>query len=126
MAGKTILVVDDSAVLRASVRFSLTAAGYEVVEAENGKDGLDKLEELDQRGERPAMILSDINMPVMDGITFIKRVKATDAKFVPILVLTTESQDKKKMEGKAAGATGWLVKPFKDDQLQAVVRKLVR
>lgn len=123
---KSILVVDDSAVLRASVRFSLTNAGYEVIEAGNGKEGLGKLKQMVEQGRRPSMIISDINMPIMDGITFIKNVKKTSCRFVPILVLTTESQSQKKMEGKRAGATGWLVKPFNDGQLAAVVGKLVR
>ena len=123
---KKILVVDDSAVLRASVRFTLSAAGFDVVEAENGKRGLEVLKEMTQANDRPAMILSDINMPVMDGITFIKYVKQTSCKFVPILVLTTESQASKKMEGKEAGASGWLVKPFEEKQLLGVVNKFVR
>jgi two-component system, chemotaxis family, chemotaxis protein CheY len=124
--GKKILVVDDSAVLRASVKFTLSAAGYDVVEATDGKKGLEVLKGMVETGERPTMILSDINMPVMDGIAFIKYVKQTSCKFVPILVLTTESQDSKKQEGKDAGASGWLVKPFQDNQLLAVVRKFVR
>jgi two-component system chemotaxis response regulator CheY len=123
---KKILVVDDSAVLRASVGFTLKAAGYDVVEANNGKHGLEVLKDLSQTNDRPAMILSDINMPVMDGITFIKYVKQTSCKFVPILVLTTESQDSKKAEGKSAGASGWLVKPFQEEQLLNVVKKFVR
>ena len=124
--GKKILVVDDSAVLRASVRFTLESAGYTVVEAEHGRHGLEVLKEMVQGNDRPAMILSDINMPIMDGITFIKNVKKTSCKFVPILVLTTESQQTKKMEGKSAGASGWLVKPFKDEQLLGVIKKFVR
>jgi two-component system chemotaxis response regulator CheY len=123
---KKILIVDDSAVLRASVKFTLQAIGLSVVEAGDGKQGLKALDDMAKTGERPAMILSDINMPIMDGITFIKQVKQTAFKYVPILVLTTESQESKKMEGKAAGASGWLVKPFKEDQLIAVVRKFVR
>ncbi len=124
--GKKILIVDDSAVLRASVKFALTSAGYDVAEATDGKNGLDVLKKLSDANDRPAMILSDINMPVMDGITFIKNVKQTPCKFVPILVLTTESQESKKMEGKEAGASGWLVKPFKEDQLIAVIKKFVK
>lgn len=121
-----ILIVDDSAVLRASVKFTLSSAGFDVVEATDGKNGLEVLKAMTLANDRPAMILSDINMPVMDGITFIRHVKQTSCKFIPILVLTTESQDSKKMEGKEAGASGWLVKPFKEDQLLAVVRKFVR
>lgn len=124
--GKKILVVDDSAVLRASVKFTLTSAGYQVVEAHDGKHALQILKEMSLASERPAMILSDINMPVMDGITFIKQVKQTSCKFIPILVLTTESQETKKAEGKAAGASGWLVKPFREQQLVDVVHKFVR
>ncbi|MEI7893229.1 MAG: response regulator [Myxococcales bacterium] len=124
--GKKILVVDDSAVLRASVKFTLMSAGFEVVEAHDGKHGLEVLKQMVTAGDRPVIILTDINMPVMDGISFIKYVKQTSCKFVPILVLTTESQEVKKNEGKDAGASGWLVKPFKDDQLTAVVKKFVR
>jgi two-component system chemotaxis response regulator CheY len=124
--GKTILVVDDSAVLRASVSFTLKAAGFHVVEANDGKQGLDALEKMSTGNNRPAVIFCDINMPVMDGITFIKSVKKTPNKYIPILVLTTESQESKKAEGKAAGAAGWLVKPFKEEQLLAVVHKFVR
>jgi two-component system chemotaxis response regulator CheY len=123
---KTILVVDDSAVVRASVRFALEKAGYSVIEATDGTDGLGKLSQFSASGGRPAMILTDVNMPRMDGIRFIKEVKATPFRFVPILVLTTESENAKKMEGKEAGATGWLVKPFKDDQLLGVVQRFAK
>ncbi len=124
--GKMILVVDDSAVLRASVKFALTSAGFEVVEAKDGKDGLAVLESLEGEENRPSMIISDVNMPIMDGITFIKEVKKTQWKYLPILVLTTESQQSMKMEGKKAGASGWLVKPFKEDQLIDLIKKFVR
>ncbi len=123
---ETILVVDDSMVLRASVKYTLSSAGLDVAEAKDGKDGLSVLNKLASAGKRPAMIISDINMPVMDGITFIKEVKKTQWKHVPVLILTTESQPHMKMEGKKAGAAGWLVKPFKEDQLIGVVRKFVR
>lgn len=123
---KTILIVDDSATLRASVNFVLTDAGFEIIQAKNGEEGLDKLEESKRLGIKVDMIISDINMPVMDGITFIKEVKKGDFRFVPILILTTESENAKKMEGKAAGASGWLVKPFKPEQLVWVVKKFVR
>ncbi len=122
---KFILVVDDSTTLRASVQFALTAEGYKVAEAKDGKDGLTVLQNIRSQGDQVSMIISDINMPNMDGITFIKEVKKTPFKFTPILVLTTESQETKKMEGKDAGATGWLVKPFKSAQLLQVVKKLV-
>ncbi|HRZ78790.1 MAG TPA: response regulator [bacterium] len=123
---KTILIVDDSATLRASVNFVLTDAGFEIMQAKNGTEGLERLEESKRLGIKIDMIISDINMPVMDGITFIKEVKKGDFRFVPILILTTESENAKKMEGKAAGASGWLVKPFKPEQLVWVVKKFVR
>lgn len=125
--GRNVLIVDDSATLRASVKFSLTEADYNVEEAINGKDGLQKLQELQSKGNQISLIISDINMPEMDGITFVKEIKKNAAlKFIPILILTTESQDSKKMEGKDAGAAGWLVKPFSNNQLIDVVKKFVR
>ncbi|MBS3910186.1 MAG: response regulator [Actinobacteria bacterium] len=124
---QSVLVVDDSATLRASVKFTLSEAGYAVEEAINGKDGLQKLRQLKTRGVRISLIISDINMPEMDGITFVQEVKKDSAlRFIPVLILTTESQETKKMEGKNAGAAGWLVKPFNNDQLVGVVRKFVR
>ncbi|MCB2187268.1 MAG: response regulator [Deltaproteobacteria bacterium] len=124
--GNKVLVVDDSATLRMSVEMTLTSAGYQVVHAKHGREGLEKLDEMAGAGEQPAMIISDINMPVLDGIGFITQVKKTPFRFVPILVLTTEREDSKKLEGKKAGAAGWLVKPFKPDTLLAVVKKFTR
>lgn len=123
---KLILVVDDSATLRMSVEMTLKPAGYEVMHAINGQEGLETLNRLAARAQTPAMIISDVNMPVMDGITFIKEVKKTSFKYLPILVLTTEREDSKKLEGKNAGAAGWLVKPFKPETLLTVVRKFTR
>lgn len=124
---KLILVVDDSKTVRASLEYTLGRAGYEVVSAVDGKDGLRQLENLKNKGKRPAMVISDINMPEMDGITFVKEVKKSpNFKFLPILILTTESQLEKKMEGKKAGAAGWLVKPFKPNQLIGVLQKFVK
>ena len=123
---KKILVVDDSATLRASVNCTLKSAGFETINAVNGADGLEKLTEAHKQGEQIGMIISDINMPFMDGITFIKEVKKTPFKFLPILVLTTESQDDMKLKGKQAGASGWLVKPFKPEQLVYVTKKFMR
>ena len=121
---KTILAVDDSRTVRASLEYTITNNGYEIELAENGQEGLDLLEKMNSK---PAMIISDINMPVMDGISFIKQVKQNmKYKFIPILVLTTESQEAKKMEGKKAGAAGWLVKPFKPEQLLGVIKKFVK
>lgn len=123
---KKILVVDDSATLRASVNYTLKEAGFETIDAVNGVDGLDKLNQAMKSGEQIGMIISDINMPVMDGITFIHEVKKTPFKYTPILVLTTESQEEMKLKGKKAGASGWLVKPFKPEQLIYVTKKFMR
>lgn len=123
---KYILVVDDSATLRASVNFTLREAGFDTLNAINGQDGLDRLQQAMKEGNQVGMIISDINMPIMDGITFIKEVKKTPYKFTPILVLTTESQEEMKLKGKQAGASGWLVKPFKPEQLIYVTKKFMR
>ena len=118
---KRILTVDDSSSVRQMVSFTLKDAGYEVVEAVDGKDALTKL------SGTVDMIITDLNMPNMDGIELIRQVRAQpNYKFVPIVMLTTESQAEKKQAGKEAGATGWIVKPFKPDQLLAVVKKVVR
>lgn len=123
---KKILIVDDSVTLRASVEFTLSEEGHEVLQAEDGNEGLEMLKGMAGREDELGMIITDINMPNMDGISLIKEVKKTSFKFHPILVLTTESQDSKKMEGKEAGASGWLVKPFKPEQLTAVVSRFLK
>ena len=123
---KKILIVDDSAALRASVEFTLSEQGYEVLQAKDGNGGLEILTGMAGKESELGMIITDINMPNMDGISLIREVKRTAFKFTPILVLTTESQDGKKMEGKEAGASGWLVKPFKPEQLTAVVLKFLK
>ncbi|MGC9196895.1 MAG: response regulator [Syntrophobacteraceae bacterium] len=118
---KIIMTVDDSASIRQMVGFTLKQAGYEVMEAVDGKDALSKLS-----GTAVNMVLTDLNMPNMDGIELIRSLRALPScKFIPIVLLTTESQLEKKQEGKAAGATGWIVKPFKPDQLLAVVKKVL-
>ena len=118
---KTIMTVDDSASVRQMVSFTLREAGYEVVEAADGKDALVKL-----TGKTPSMVITDLNMPNMDGIGLIRELRTQPAcKFIPIVMLTTESQAEKKQEGRLAGATGWIVKPFKPDQLLAVVKKVL-
>ena len=118
---KTIMTVDDSASIRQMVGMTLKSAGFEVIEACDGQDALSKL-----KGD-VHMIITDLNMPNMDGVTLIKNVRAgTTHKFIPIVMLTTESQAGKKQEGKAAGATGWIVKPFNPEQLLAVVNKVLR
>jgi two-component system, chemotaxis family, chemotaxis protein CheY len=126
MGGKKIMIVDDSSTLRASVEFTLTEAGYSVLQAEDGAAALAALKGYEGKESEIGMIITDINMPNMDGITLIKELKKSGFKFVPILVLTTESQDSRKMEGKEAGASGWLVKPFKPEQLTGVVSKFLR
>ena len=118
----TILAVDDSISLRQMVSFTLKEAGYDVVEAANGQDALNKA-----RGMKADLVLSDVNMPVMDGISLVKELRSLPGyKFTPILMLTTESTAEKKQEGKSAGATGWLVKPFNPDQLLSTVKRVLR
>jgi two-component system chemotaxis response regulator CheY len=119
---KTILAVDDSATMRQLVKMTLSRAGYGIVEAEDGAKGLAKAS-----AEIFDLVLSDINMPVMNGIEMLRSLrKLAQYKFTPIVLVTTESQPEKKQEGKAAGATGWIVKPFEPEQLLAVVTKVLR
>ena len=119
---KRIAAVDDSPSMRQMVAFTLKQAGYEVVQAMNGRDALTKLAGLDIH-----LFLLDLNMPEMNGIELTRKLRSmADYKFVPIIILTTESTPEKRQEGKAAGATGWIVKPFKPDQLLAVVNKVMR
>jgi two-component system chemotaxis response regulator CheY len=119
---KTILIVDDSASMRQLVTFALKDAGYDVIAAVDGKDALGKL-----TGTKVDMVVTDLNMPNMDGITLIKQLRSSiNSKFTPVVMLTTESQESKKQEGKTAGASGWLVKPFTPDKLIEVIKKFVR
>lgn len=118
---RTALIVDDSASIRQMVAYTLTQAGFTVTEAVNGQDALEKLE-----GRKVDLIITDLNMPVMDGITFIRQTRSrTATKYTPVLMLTTESQEAKKQEGKAAGATGWIVKPFHPTKLLDVLPKVL-
>jgi two-component system chemotaxis response regulator CheY len=118
---KTVMTVDDSTSVRQMVAFTLKQGGYDVVEAVDGRDGLAKL-----RGGQFDMIITDLNMPNLDGIGLIREVRADAAtRSLPIVMLTTESQDGRKQEGKSAGATGWIVKPFKPEQLLAVVKRVL-
>lgn len=118
---KIIMTADDSPSMREMVAFTLRGAGYDVVEAVDGKDALGKLS-----GAPVNMLITDLNMPNMDGIELIRQVRALPQyKYVPIIMLTTESQDDKKQAGKAAGASGWIVKPFRGEQLVAVARKFL-
>lgn len=119
---KTALIVDDSVTVRQMVGFTLRQSGFDVIEGENGKDALSKL------SDAPAVdvVITDLNMPEMDGITLIRQLRGLPrTRFTPILMLTTESQTSKKEEGRAAGATGWIVKPFDPDRLLKTIAKVV-
>lgn len=118
---KTILTVDDSTSIRQMVSFTLKQSGYTVLEADDGVKGLEvaKLNKID-------LVITDLNMPNMNGMDLIRALRQeVSFKFTPILMLTTESDDSKKMEGKQAGATGWIVKPFNPEQLLKVVSKVL-
>jgi two-component system chemotaxis response regulator CheY len=117
-----VLVVDDSNSIRDMVSFTLKSAGYETVEAKDGQDGLNKAQ-----GAAIDLVITDVNMPIMDGIELCQALrKLPNFKFTPILMLTTESSGDMKMRGKAAGATGWLVKPFNPEKLLATIKRVVR
>jgi len=118
---KTILIVDDARSMRALVAMTLKGAGYEVVEACDGKDAVDKI-----NGQKVHMVITDLNMPNMNGIELIKELKGNPAyKILPVVMLTTESEDAKKKEGQMAGAKAWIVKPFKPDTVLRVVQKII-
>ena len=118
---RRIMTVDDSASVRQMVSFTLKNSGYEVVEAEDGQAALELL-----NTKKVDMIVTDLNMPRMDGIELIRAARALpDSRFIPIVMLTSESQLEKKQQGKEAGATGWIVKPFKPEQLLAVVKRVL-
>ena len=117
---KTILTIDDSASIRQMVAMTLTAAGLDVLEAGNGQEGYDVA-----TSNTVHAVLTDLNMPVLNGIEFIKKYRQhPSSKGIPIILLTTESDDELKRQAKEAGATGWIVKPFKQDQLLAIIRKV--
>jgi len=118
---KTIMIIDDSVSLRQVVAIALTSAGYEVIEACDGRDALAKL-----TGQKVHLMICDVNMPNIDGITLLKEVRAHPSyKFTPVIMLTTEAGEDKKKEGQAAGARAWVVKPFKPEQLLLAVAKLI-
>ena len=118
---KTILIVDDSSSMRQVVGMALRSSGYEVIEAVDGEDALNKLD-----GRKIHLVISDVNMPNMDGISFIREMKQRPAyKFVPVIMLTTEGAEDKKKAGQDAGAKAWVVKPFQPQQMLAVVAKLL-
>jgi two-component system, chemotaxis family, chemotaxis protein CheY len=119
---KTVLVVDDSISMRQMVSFTMKEAGFDVIEGSNGQDAIMRVQ-----GKSVNLVITDLNMPVMDGLSMIRQLRGKpEFKFTPILMLTTESQQEKRQEGKAAGATGWIVKPFNPEQLLQVVAKVVR
>ena len=122
---KYIIIIDDSPTIRTSVEFTLKDVGFGLMHAENGIDALNKIQQLSANGDEVAMCIVDINMPQMDGISFIKKFREND-KFAPVIVLTTEAEEEKIQEGKKAGASGWMIKPFKAEQLQSVVHKFLR
>jgi two-component system, chemotaxis family, chemotaxis protein CheY len=118
---KTILIVDDSMSMRQTLAIALRSVGYNVVEAQDGRDALNKLD-----GSKFNLIISDVNMPNLDGINFVKNVKQlNNYKFTPVIMLTTEADETKKLEGKAAGVRAWIVKPFQPPTLLDAVAKLV-
>ena len=119
---KTALIVDDSPTMRQMVAFTLTNAGFTVVEAEHGRDAVSKVAD----GSKVDIVVTDLNMPEMDGITLIKELRKMAAfKFTPILMLTTESAETKKQAGKEAGATGWIVKPFNPELMLKIIAKVL-
>ena len=119
--GRLILTVDDSSTMRQMITFTLKGAGYEILEAGDGVEALEVA-----KGKKLSLIITDVNMPRMDGITLVQRLRALpDFKFTPILVLTTESDASMKQKGKDAGATGWIVKPFSPEKLLDVVNKVL-
>ena len=119
--GKRILTVDDSASILQVEKLVLGGAGYEVVQAVDGQDALVKL-----NGTPVHLVLTDLNMPRLDGVDLIRAIRANPThRLVPVIMITTESKDARKQEGKAAGATGWIVKPFTPEQLLAVVKKVI-
>lgn len=121
MSKKTILIVDDSTSFRMTVRLALQREGYDVVEAEDGRAALGKLD-----GRKLHLVISDVNMPNLDGFGFVAAMKQNAAyKYVPVIMLTTEASDDRKEKGRVAGAKAWITKPFQPPQLLAVVAKLV-
>ena len=117
----TIMTVDDTATMRQMVSFTLHSVGHEVLQASDGQEAL-----VLAKSKQFDLVIADVNMPNMDGITLVKSLRALpEYKFTPILLLTTECQDSKRQEGKSAGATGWRVKPFNPEQLIDVVRKVL-
>ena len=122
---KYIMVIDDSPTIRISVEYAVKSLGLPVQQAENGRDALDKAKGIKSRGDDIALCVCDVNMPEMDGIAFIQEFRKSD-KFTPIVILTTESEDSKIQQGRDAGASGWIVKPFQPKDLLGVVERFIR
>ncbi len=122
---KYVMVIDDSPTIRTSVEYVVKKMGHDVRQAENGAEALDRIGEIKKEGNDVALCIVDINMPVMDGITFIREFRKED-RFTPVLVLTTESSPGMVDAGRTAGASGWIVKPFKEDQMKNTIDKLIR
>lgn len=120
---KNVLIIDDSESIREVVASGLEISGYNVIKGINGEDGLNCL----SLNENIDLIITDLNMPVMDGITFLKEVRKNSRyRYLPVIILTTESQETKKQEAKNAGATGWIIKPFSKEKLITVIKKVIR
>jgi two-component system chemotaxis response regulator CheY len=119
--GKKVLIVDDSSTMRQMLGLTLRKAGFEVIEGSNGQQGLQRLE-----GEQVALVITDLNMPVMDGIALVQAIRQLpNYRFIPILLLTTEIGDDKKQAARAAGATGWMAKPFQPESLLRVIARVL-
>lgn len=123
--GKVIMVIDDSPTIRVSVEMALKQLGHTIKQAENGQDALEKIKEFKKAGEEIALCLTDINMPIMNGIEFITEFRKID-KFTPVVVLTTEAEKDIIQKGKEAGASGWIIKPFQAEDLINVVKRFVK
>ncbi len=122
---KYIMVIDDSPTIRVSVEMALKQLGLPIKQAENGRDALDKISQVKDEGSEIAICISDINMPVLDGLAFIAEFRKVD-KFTPVVVLTTEAERDVIQKGKEAGASGWIIKPFQAEDLLNVVKRFVK
>lgn len=122
---KYIMIIDDSPTIRVSVEMALKELGHNIKQAENGQDALDKINEITLSGGEVALCISDINMPVLNGIEFITEFRKQD-KFTPVVVLTTEAEKDMIQKGRSAGASGWIIKPFKAEDLINVVKRFVK
>ena len=126
MADKTVMIVDDSVTQVTTIKYVLSNSGYEVLTASDGKEGLQELNKAYENNKEVRLIISDINMPNMGGISFIREVRKDDRfKFIPIIVLTTEGDDEMKEKGKESGASAWIVKPFQPEKLVGLIDKFL-